>query len=184
LKKYFSLFNKVKKSELAFISRQISVMIKSGIPIVDSLNILKEESKNELIKNVMSSIIDQVEEGTEVHEALRNHPQIFPEFYCQMIKAGEKAGILEQVFDKLATFYTKQSQLIKDIKASLYYPITIFIVAVLVIVFLMINVIPQFVSIIDNAFLDYALETDYIFQIGFQSYNSKETIKNKSKFKC
>ena len=162
---YFSFFNRVKLNELAFMSRQLSIMMEAGLSIVDSLTIIKEETDNSTLQEVISSILEDIEGGSEISDALTKYPAIFPDMYCQMIKAGEKAGILDRVLDNLANYYTKQDQLIKQIKSSLYYPVTIFIVAVIVITFLVTNIIPQFVSIINSMGGDILLPTRIVLGI-------------------
>lgn len=145
--KEFLKFNKrVKTNDLAVFSQQFSAMINAGITVVDSLEILREQIEHTKLKEVIINIQEEVETGTSLSEAMGKHPDVFPDLYCQMVKAGETGGILDKVLIQLAEHYERQDEINGKIKSSLYYPLTIMLVAVVVVVFLMIQVVPQFVS--------------------------------------
>lgn len=141
---------KVKLNDLAVFSRQFSAMINSGISIIDALDILRDQIDHPKLQEVVISVTEDIETGSDLSESLSNHPNVFPELFVQMVRAGETGGIIGDVLDRIADHYEKQDELQGKIKSALYYPITIMVIALLVVIFLLTNVVPTFVSMFSD----------------------------------
>jgi type IV pilus assembly protein PilC len=135
---------RVTPKDIAFFSRQIATMMKSGVPIVTSLEIMGGGHKNPKMKELINAIRSDVESGSSMHEALSKHPVQFDELYRNLVKAGESAGVLETVLDTIATYKENIEGLKGKIKKALFYPATVIAVAILVSAILLIFVVPQF----------------------------------------
>ncbi|MFW6281692.1 MAG: type II secretion system F family protein [bacterium] len=171
LRKFFDFFQKIKDKQLAFFTKKFSLLLKSGMPIIDALKVLEESTVNEKLKKVIIVITKDVENGMNLTDSFFKHKNIFPELYCQLIKAGEKAGVLTQVLDNLSHFYKEQSKIKNQIKSTLYYPVTVIIISVIIITFLFRNIVPRFVSIIISLDGKLPLITRMIMRINNNFYN-------------
>lgn len=130
--------------DIAFFSRQIATMMKSGVPIVSSMEILAEGQKNPRFKSLINSIRADIESGSSLSEALSKHPVQFDELYRNLVRAGESAGVLETVLDTIATYKENIETLKGKIKKALFYPAMVVAVAILVSSILLVWVVPQF----------------------------------------
>lgn len=130
--------------EIAIFSRQIATMMKSGVPIVTSLEIIGEGHKNIRMKTLLNSVRADLESGSSMHESLSKHPVQFDELYRNLVRAGESAGVLETVLDTIANYKENIETLKGKIKKALFYPATVVAVAILVSAILLIFVVPQF----------------------------------------
>lgn len=146
LSDYISWGRGVKMKELAIFSQQFAAIINAGISLVDALNILSSQMDNHYFREVLDEIQKDVETGSSLAEAVSRHPDVFPDLYVQLLRAGETGGVLDQVLNNLAEHYEKQEKLRNMIKSALYYPLTIGLVAIVVVVFLISFVVPTFVS--------------------------------------
>jgi type IV pilus assembly protein PilC len=135
---------KVSAKEIAVFSRQLATMMKSGVPIVTSLEIIAGGQKNPKAKDLFTSLRTDIEGGSSVYEALGKHPVYFDELYRNLVKAGESAGVLETVLDTIASYKENIESLKGKIKKALFYPATVIAVAILVSAILLIFVVPQF----------------------------------------
>lgn len=138
---------KVKPRELAVFTRQFATMIDAGLPIVQCLSILGEQTDNKTLCNALQSIKKDVEGGSTLAEALKKHPKIFDELYVNMVEAGEMGGVLNTILNRVALFIEKASKLKKKVKGAMIYPTTIVSVAVIVVTILLIFVIPVFAEL-------------------------------------
>ncbi len=134
----------VKAKEMQVFTRQFSTLLTAGIPVMQSLETLQKGSKNKALANALSEIINDVESGKKLAEALARHPKVFNSFYVNMIKAGEAGGVLEGVLYKLAIYIEKSVKIQGKIKGAMVYPSAIIFVAIVVIAAILIFVIPQF----------------------------------------
>lgn len=134
----------VKQEDITGFARQFAAMISAGLPLIQCLNILTEQSENKNFKKVLISITSGVESGNSLADSMAKHPKIFPELFINMIAAGEIGGILDTILLRLATFLEKAAALKRKIKGAMMYPIIISIVAVLAVSALLIFVIPVF----------------------------------------
>lgn len=136
--------------DIAIFSRQIATMMKSGVPIVTSLEIMAGGQKNPKMKVLINSIRADIESGSSMHEALSKHPVQFDELYRNLVKAGESAGVLDTVLDTVATYKENIESLKGKIKKALFYPATVVAVAILVSAILLIFVVPQFQQVFQS----------------------------------
>lgn len=147
--KPFTVLNfkkRVSTKSLVVFTRQLSTLIAAGLPLVKALRTLYEQLEPGTLKDIIKNIALEVEGGTNFSEALSRFPKVFPEFYVNMIKAGELGGMLEGILKRLAEFLDKNQKLREKIKSALMYPAFVLFVAVLILVMLMIFVIPTFTN--------------------------------------
>lgn len=142
-----SIFRKrVSAKALVVFTRQLSTLIAAGLPLVKALRTLYDQLEQGALKDIIKNIADEVESGTKFSEALSRYPKIFPEFYVNMIKAGELGGMLEGILKRLSEFLDKAHKLRERIKSALMYPSFVLLVAVLILIMLMVFVIPTFTN--------------------------------------
>jgi type IV pilus assembly protein PilC len=138
---------KVKLKELAVYSRQLSVLIDAELPLMQSLNILSEQTKNKYFKRVINTVREDVEAGSTLNQAKRKFPKAFDDLYCNLIASGEQSGSLDIMLRRLAEYIEKIVKLRAKVKQALIYPIAIVSFAVCVTIFLLWKVIPVFATI-------------------------------------
>jgi type IV pilus assembly protein PilC len=136
--------SKITAKEIAVFSRQIATMIKSGVPVVQALEIIGSGHKNLKMKNLVNSLRLDIEGGSSIYEAMSKHPVQFDELYRNLVKAGEGAGVLETVLDTVATYKENLEALKGKIKKAMFYPAMVIAVALLVCSILLVFVVPQF----------------------------------------
>ncbi len=137
----------VTPKEIAFFSRQLATMMKSGVPIVGALEIIEGGQKNVRMKKLVEQIRFDIESGSSLSEAISKHPVQFDELYRNLVRAGESAGVLETVLDTIASYKENIETLKGKIKKALFYPATVIAVAILVSAVLLIFVVPQFEAV-------------------------------------
>ncbi|MBB5521030.1 type II secretion system F family protein [Xanthomonas cannabis] len=135
---------KVSPKDIAFFSRQMATMMKSGVPIVGSLEIIGEGHKNPRMRKMVGQIRTDIEGGSSLNEAISKHPVQFDELYRNLVRAGEGAGVLETVLDTVASYKENIEALKGKIKKALFYPAMVVAVALIVSAILLIFVVPQF----------------------------------------
>jgi type IV pilus assembly protein PilC len=138
---------KVNAGDIAVFSRQLATMLAAGIPLVQAFEIVGNGSEKHAMQRLVLDVKADVEGGTSLHEALGKHPLYFDDLYVNLVEAGEHAGALETLLDKIATYKEKTEALKKKVKKALFYPAAVLAVAVIVTVVLLIFVIPQFESL-------------------------------------
>jgi type IV pilus assembly protein PilC len=142
--------SRISALEIATFSRQIATMLQSGVPMVQSFEILANGQKNERMRVMLSDIRDSISGGSTLYESLGRHPLQFDDLYRNLVKAGEGAGVLDTVLDTLATYKERIEALKGKIRKAMFYPAGILAIAVLVSSILLIFVIPQFESVFAN----------------------------------
>ena len=135
---------KVTKKDVVVFTRQFSTMIDAGLPLVQGLTILAEQTENKTFKNILKEVTKDVEGGSTLAEALKKHPQVFDDLYVNLVAAGEVGGILDTILQRLAAYIEKAEKLKSKIKGAMTYPIVVMCIAVLVIAVILIFVIPVF----------------------------------------
>ena len=135
---------KVKPKDVMIFTRQFATMIDAGLPIVQGLDILCQQTENKLFRNIIRTVKQDVEGGITLAEALKKHPQVFDDLYVNMVSAGEAGGVLNTILTRIAIFIEKATKLKRKVKGAMIYPATIVIVAVAVVTILLIYVIPVF----------------------------------------
>jgi type IV pilus assembly protein PilC len=138
---------KVRLKELAVYSRQLSVLIDAELPLIQSLNILSEQTKNKYFKRVINTVREDVEAGSTLNQAKRKFPKAFDDLYCNLIASGEQSGSLDIMLRRLAEFIEKIVKLRSKVKQASIYPSAIVAFAILVAIFLLWKVIPVFATI-------------------------------------
>src|SRR6187549_3999659 len=138
---------KVNASDIAVFSRQLATMLAAGIPLVQSFEIVGAGHEKPAMQKLILDVKADVEGGISLHEALGKRPLYFDDLYVNLVEAGEQAGALETLLDKVATYKEKTEALKKKIKKALFYPTAVLVVALIVTVILLIFVIPQFESL-------------------------------------
>jgi type IV pilus assembly protein PilC len=138
---------KVKAKELAVFTRQFSVMIDAGLPLVQCLDILAEQQNNTFFKDVLRQVRQNVEEGSTLFAALQKHPRVFDALYSSMVEAGETGGVLDLILQRLATLIEKVVKLKRNIVSASIYPAAVVLVAIGAVAVIMVVVIPQFQQI-------------------------------------
>ncbi|MEA2765676.1 MAG: type pilus assembly protein PilC [Gemmatimonadaceae bacterium] len=136
----------IKTRDVVIFTRQFSTMINSGLPLVQALTILAEQTDNKALAEVTKKVVFDVESGNTVADALSKHPRAFTNLYVNMVAAGEAGGILDTILMRLATFLEKNDALVRKVKGAMIYPTVIMSVAGIAVVVLLMFVIPVFAS--------------------------------------
>jgi type IV pilus assembly protein PilC len=145
-----SLQKKVKKVEVGVFTRQLSTMITSGLPLVQSLDILSSQLENATFRAITKDMKEKIEGGSRFAETLRDYPKCFDDLYVSLVVAGEEGGMLDTVLIRLANYIEKSEKLKKKIKTALIYPSSIVIVAIGVVLVLLLFVIPVFAGLFES----------------------------------
>ena len=145
--------------DIVIFTRQFATMINSGLPLVQSLDILAEQTDNSALQKTIRDVLYDVESGHTLADAIGKHPKVFTELFANMVAAGEAGGILDTILLRLATFLEKNDALIRKIKGAMIYPAVIFTVAGLAVVTLLIFVIPTFQQMFEAAGVPLPLPT-------------------------
>jgi type IV pilus assembly protein PilC len=143
----FKSGKKVTTEDIALFARQLATMLQAGIPMVQCFDIIGNGHDKPSVQKLVLAIKSDIESGTSLHEALGKHPLYFDDLFVNLVEAGEQAGALETLLDKIATYKEKTEALKKKIKKALFYPSAVMAVAVIVTTILLIFVIPQFESL-------------------------------------
>jgi type IV pilus assembly protein PilC len=138
---------KVKTKDLAIFSRQLSVLIDAELPLIQSLNILSRQAKNKYFSRVINEVRDDVEAGSTLNQAMKKHPNVFDDLYCNMIASGEQSGSLDVMLRRVSEFQERIMKIRSQVKQALIYPVAIVTFAVLVVIFMMWQVIPVFAQV-------------------------------------
>jgi type IV pilus assembly protein PilC len=144
------LFQRVKPKELMAFTRQLATLVNAGLPLVRGLKVLGRQEKNPMMKKALGDMSDAIESGSNFAEALVQHPKIFDKLYVNMVKAGEVGGVLDKVLLSLAEFMEKVQKIKNKVKGAMIYPIVVLSMAVIILTFLMVFIIPKFQEIFSN----------------------------------
>ncbi len=159
------------RADLMRFTRQLSILINAGVPILECMEILHKQEQNPSLKKVVKNISLQIEEGKSLFDAMSTQ-QGFDKLYCALVKAGESAGILDTILVKLAEFLEKAEKLKKQVKSAMTYPVIVVFVGIIVIFGLMTYVVPQFVDILKESNQQIPWVTQVVIDISafFQNY--------------
>ena len=149
----------IKTRDVVIFTRQFSTMINSGLPLVQSLTILAEQTDNKSLAEVTKTVVYDVESGNTLADALSKHPKAFTDLYVNMVAAGEAGGILDTILMRLATFLEKNDALVRKVKGAMVYPAVIMSVAAIAVVVLLIFVIPVFAGMFASVSMELPLPT-------------------------
>jgi type IV pilus assembly protein PilC len=146
-KQSFRRGGKVTDKDVTLFTRQMATMMRSGVPLLQAFDIVGKGAANAAVGKLLMDIKTDVETGSALNQAFRKYPLHFDQLYCNLVEAGEQAGILDQLLDRLATYKEKTQAIISKIKSALFYPISVIVVAFIVTAVIMIFVVPQFKNI-------------------------------------
>ncbi|MEW6465802.1 type II secretion system F family protein [Tibeticola sp.] len=153
---------KIKARDLAIFTRQLATMMKAGVPLLQSFDIVGRGNPNPSVTKLLNDIRMDVETGTSLSAAFRKYPMYFDNLYCNLVEAGEAAGILEQLLDRLATYMEKTEAIKSKIRSALMYPISVIVVAFVVVTVIMIFVIPAFKQVFTSFGADLPAPTLFV----------------------
>lgn len=149
-KPLFSFGNKITPMDIAIVSRQIATMLGAGVPLVQSLQMIAKGNEKPPLRELMTSIANEVASGTPLSQTLRGHPKYFDDLYCDLVDAGEQSGALETIYDRISIYKEKSESLKSKIKKAMFYPAAVLVVAGVVTMLLLLFVIPQFQDIFEG----------------------------------
>lgn len=143
-------FGKVKSKDLAIFTRQFSVMIDAGLPLVQCLEILAGQQTDKGFQRILNAVRTDVEQGATLQTALSKHPKAFDDLYVNMVGAGETGGILDVILQRLSGYIEKAVKLTSKVKGAMTYPVTVIVIAITVVTVIMIKVVPVFASMYEG----------------------------------
>jgi type IV pilus assembly protein PilC len=167
------LSGRVKSSVLAVFTRQLATLIEAGMPLLRGLRILREQEESAALKKILDEIAERIEGGGSLSEALSAHPKVFNGLYVNMVKAGELSGALELTLRRLAEFMEKAQKIKGKVKAAMFYPCSVLVVATGIMALLMVYIIPKFREVFDGfsvplpAFTVFVLNLSYVIKSYF-----------------
>ncbi|PCM45236.1 type II secretion system F family protein [Marinobacter sp. ANT_B65] len=153
-KPLFGGSKKVTPFDIAMLTRQLATMMKAGVPLVQSFDIVSDGLENKGLQELVMSIRNDIASGNSFAGSLKKHPKHFDDLYCNLVDSGEKAGALEQMLDRIALYLEKTELLKKKVKKAMTYPAAIIVVAIIVSAILLVKVVPQF----ENLFQGFGAE--------------------------
>jgi type IV pilus assembly protein PilC len=156
---------KVTDKDITLFTRQLATMMKAGVPLLQSFDIVSKGASNPAVARLLTEIKTEVETGSALATAFRKYPLHFDALFCNLVAAGEQAGILEQLLDRLATYKEKIQAIKSKIKAALFYPIAIIAVAFIITAVIMIFVIPAFKQVFTNFGADLPAPTLFVMAV-------------------
>ena len=157
------LGGRIKPKSLMIFTRQLATLIDSGLPLLRSLTVLEKQEPNPVLKATVSSLAENVQGGSTFSESLAQHPKIFNKLYVNMVKAGELGGVLEIVLNRLAEYQEKAQKLKNKIVSAMVYPVIVMFIAVAILVFLMIFIVPKFKEMFTNTDSELPLISKIVF---------------------
>ena len=164
-KPLFAAGKSIKAGDIAIFSRQLATMMTSGVPLVQAFDIIGRGHDNPRMQDMLISIKNDIEGGSNLSDALAKHPFHFDDLYCNLVRAGEHAGILDNILDKVATYKEKTEAIKGKIKKALFYPTAVIVVAFIITAVLMIFVIPEFEKLFAGFGADLPAVTKFVINL-------------------
>ena len=149
-KPLFGGSKKITPFDIAMLTRQLATMMKAGVPLVQSFDIVADGLENKGLQELVMSVRNDIASGNSFAGSLRKNPRQFDDLYCNLVDSGEKAGALEKMLDRIATYMEKTEILKKKVKKAMTYPIAVVVVAIVVTAILLVKVVPQFESLFNG----------------------------------
>jgi len=156
---------KVPEADMVMFTRQLATMIDAGLPIVQSLTALTEQTTNKNFKPVLQQLTATIETGEQLSTSLAKFPTVFDRLFVNMVRAGESGGALAEILDRLASYMESSSKLKKKVKSSMSYPVIVMCMAVIIVIFLLIKVIPVFAGIYKDFNAKLPLPTEVLIRV-------------------
>ena len=161
----FARKKRIVPKDIAYFARQLATMMQAGVPLVQAFDIIGRGHENPSMQELLLAVKNDLEGGTALAEALKKHPLYFDDLFCNLVRAGEQAGVLETVLDKIATYKERTESIKGRIKKALFYPVAVIVVAVAVTAVIMIFVIPQFQELFNSFGTDLPAFTQVVITI-------------------
>src|SRR5437764_5259009 len=161
---------KVKTKTLMIFTRQLATLIDSGLPLLRSLNVLSKQERDHVLKRTTEALAESVQSGSTFSDSLTQHPRIFNQLYISMVKAGELGGVLEVVLTRLAEFQEKAQKVKGKVLSAMIYPAIVMTMAVLIMGFLLVFIVPRFEAIFKDMLGDKPLPGITIFVITISNF--------------
>jgi type IV pilus assembly protein PilC len=161
----FSFGSGVKTREVVIFTRQFATMINSGLPLVQALSILAEQTENDRFRVVINDVLNDIQAGQTLADAMKRHPKIFSDLYVNMIAAGEAGGILDTILNRLAVFLEKNDALMRKIKGAMTYPAVMLFVVIAATTILLWKVVPVFAGIFLDAGVELPMPTRVVLAV-------------------
>lgn len=159
---FLPFFSKGSASDLIFFTSQMSSMMQSGLTLMQSLQVLRNQIRNQYMSEVIQGIVSEVQDGHSLGQALANYPSMFSQVYISMVKAGEKAGLLDKVLTRLAGNLEKSKEIKDDIRSALIYPAVIILLMIVVIAVMLLFVVPELSSLYASMHVQLPLTTQFV----------------------
>ena len=160
----------VKPKLLMIFTRQLATLIDAGLPLLRGLNVLSKQERDPVLKSTINKLADSIQGGSTFSEGLAQHPRIFNNLYVNMVKAGELGGVLEVVLTRLAEFQEKAQKIKNKVAAAMVYPIIVMVLAVGIMTFLLVFIVPRFQAIFHDMLGDKPLPAITVFVIGISTF--------------
>jgi len=164
-KPLFGGSKKISPFDIAMLTRQLATMMKAGVPLVQSFDIVADGLENKGLQELVMSIRNDISSGTGFAASLRKHPKHFDDLYCNLVESGEQAGALEKMLDRIATYLEKTETLKKKVKKAMTYPIAVIVVAIIVTAILLVKVVPQFESLFQGFGAELPVFTQFVVEL-------------------
>jgi len=164
-KPLFGGSKKITPFDIAMLTRQLATMMKAGVPLVQSFDIVADGLENKGLQELVINIRNDISSGTGFAASLRKHPKHFDTLYCNLVDSGEQAGALEQMLDRIATYLEKTELLKKKVKKAMTYPLAVVVVAIIVTAILLVKVVPQFESLFQGFGADLPVFTQFVVEL-------------------
>lgn len=164
--------SRIKAKDISIFSRQLATMMDAGVPLVQAFEIIGRGHENKGMQTLLLAVKNDIEGGSNLSDALGKHPLYFDELYCNLVQAGEQAGILDNILGKIATYKEKTESIKGKIKKALSYPIAVIIVSFIITTILLVKVIPQFQTLFSGFGADLPAPTKFVIHLSqiFQSW--------------
>lgn len=163
---------KVKTQDFVLFCRQFATLLEASVGIAEALQILIQQTNSKILKKALEKVLEDVRGGTSLSRACQDHPKVFSTLFINMVRAGESSGTLDEVLEKLATFFEKEYTTVSKIKSAMAYPVLVLFFAFVVTFFLMWKVVPQFISTFQSLGLELPWITRFVIHVSDFFVNS------------
>lgn len=154
-----SFGGKVTAKQISIFCKQFATLLKAGVPVASGLDILYRQTENKKFKSALEDVYTEVQKGSQVSTAIRNHPKVFPSLMVNMVESGEMSGNLDNIMERLAIHYEKDAKISSRIKGAMIYPIALSVISVVVVIFLITVILPTFTGMFTNSGTELPLPT-------------------------
>ncbi len=154
-----SFGGKVTAKQISIFCKQFATLLKAGVPVASGLDILYRQTENKTFKSALEDVYTEVQKGSQVSSAIKNHPKVFPSLMVNMVESGEMSGNLDNIMERLAIHYEKEAKINSRIKGAMIYPIALSVISVVVVIFLITVILPTFTGMFTSSGTELPLPT-------------------------